>query len=544
MSASVLPQPPKPGQTRRAVHRSFDPRLTYRPDILHEAAQNHKAGNYDRAWELYQRLDAESVARGRGPHWHGRMMAALLWYQRTSKTDFLVAEDLPDSFGANYRNVVDMLKDVSLHLPKWSDPVYNRGVILEGLGRIDEAAHCFQRALEIDNAYAEAWVNLGNCKLHQGDVAAARQCFEIAETLNPDDALAKYNLMHALALFGEWEEAYQRYEYRYLVPGHLRDNGLPRLVPQWDGATYVDRLIVTDEQGAGDIIQFSRFLPYLEARAGQVFCRVRHPHLIPWLSANFPRVRFFSEKDRVPKGDAHVPLLSCISRLRISEAEVPTPGGYLAATAPTSVTSALTMGTTWQLTTTRTTSLAQPLRVGVCWAGSPTHKRDAVRSIPWDTFKPLLDVPNVQFVNLTVGERAAVSHPALVSPTYADYAATALTMSGLDLVISVDTSAAHAAGALGIPCWLLIGASPDMRWALGRDDTPFYRSIILHRQQKHDDWPSVIAVVKDKLADLTCSDSTFRSSSVSSTLTGGFDGCSTSPNDQQNTLISDDRRFL
>ena len=490
---------PAAPKKRKPPHRSFDPRLAFRPDVLSEAVTHHKNGSYDAAWFLYQKLDTESVARGRGPHWHARMMAALLWYQRTSKIDFDVAPDLPPQFGNNYRTVIGMLEDVVLHLPKWADPRYNLGVILEGLGRIDEAAKHFQKAIDIDDAYAEAWVNLGNCKLHQGDVAGAKQCFETAESLNPDDALAKYNLMHALALFGEWDAAFERYEYRYLVPGHLRDHGLPKLVPQWDGETYVDRLIVTDEQGAGDILQYARFLPFLEARAGKVYCRVRHPALLPLLEANFPRVTFFGTDDRVPKADAHIPLLSCVSRLKVSEAEVPTPGGYLVP--PTTTTGTLFKGVVWKHPTSNTETIASaaPLVVGVCWAGSPTHKRDATRSIPFDTFRPILDVPGVRFINLTVGERAKVSHPALTQLRFEDYADTSRVVAGCGLVISVDTSVLHLSGALGVPTWGLIGASGDMRWMLNRDDTPWYSSVRLWRQPTHNDWTSVIERVTAEL---------------------------------------------
>jgi hypothetical protein len=488
---------------RKPPHRSFDPRLAYDPPTLNRAVIAHKNGSYDEAWYLYQKLDSESVARGRGPHWHARMMAALLWYQRTSRIDFLVDENLPASFGSNYRNVIDMLKDVILHLPKWADPRYNLGVILEGLGQIDEAAKRFQQAIDIDEAYAESWVNLGNTKLHQGKVSEAKVCFETAAQLNPDDPLAKYNLMHALALFGEWDQAYQHYEYRYLVPGHLRDHGLPRLVPRWDGQSFVDRLVVTDEQGAGDIIQFVRFLPVLQCYAREVSCRVRHPHLISLLSYNFPRVKFFGQEDRVPKADAHQPLLSCINTLRIGEAEVPTPGGYLRPPPPDgSGTSAQFQGIVWKHPSTNTetgSSSQQPLKVGVCWAGSPTHKRDAVRSIQWETFKPILDVPNCNFVNLTVGERAKVEHPAMVSPLLTTYADTAAVVAKLDLVVTVDTSCIHLAGALGIPTWGLVGASPDQRWMLGRNDTPWYQSVRLYRQTSHKDWQSVIFNVTEDL---------------------------------------------
>lgn len=505
-SMTQLPAAPRPGQKRREPHRSFDPIRAHDPETLARAVLHHKNGSYDDAWSLYLKLDVESVALGKGPHYHARMMAALLWYQRTSKINFEVADTLPHSFGPAYRTVTGMLKDIIYNRPRWSDPRYNLGVILEGLGQIEEAEKQFQRAVEIDSAYSEAWVNLGNCKLHKGEVQAAKDCFLIAESLSPDDALAKYNLMHALALFGEWDAAYERYEYRYLVPGHLRDHGLPRRLPRWDGVSYVQHLIVTDEQGAGDILQFVRFLPYMEARVGKVLCRIRHPSLLPLLQPNYPTVQFFGQEDRIPKADAHQPLLSCISTLQIHETDVPLPQGYLQPPPPTS-TGVQTQGIVWKhpssnSETTVPKSGTSALQVGVCWAGSPSHKRDLTRSIQWDQFKPILDTEGCSFVNLTVGDRAAVSHPALSHPELSDYAVTARVMAGLDLVVTIDSSVLHLSGALGVPTWGLVAASPDMRWAMGRADTPWYKSVTLHRQPRHNDWGSVLETVKQKLSEM------------------------------------------
>jgi hypothetical protein len=504
MTASLPPAPP-PGKKRRPPHRSYDPTRAHDPETLARAVVCHKNGEYDLAWDLYLKLDTESVALGKGPHYHARMMAALLWYQRTSKVEFDVADTLPHTFGDSYRTVTGMLRDVCLNLPLWSDPRYNLGVVLEGLGQIDEAAKCFQRAIDIDDAYSEAWVNLGNCKIHQGDVEAAKHCFTVAESLNPEDPLAKYNLMHALALFGEWEEAYERYEYRYLVPGHLRDHGLPRRIPAWNPDLYVDRLIVTDEQGAGDILQYVRFLPHLEARVGKVFCRVRHPNLIPLLEANYPTVTFFNEKQRVPDADAHIPLMSCISRLQIREKDVPLRSGYL--TVPTTETGVQTPGQVLNFpglatsTTTGVTAPTAPNRIGLCWAGSPTHKRDATRSISWDQFEAVLDVPGCEFVNLTVGTRAKVDDDRLVTPLLSSYLDTARWLQSCDLVITVDTSLLHLAGAMGVPTWGLVAASCDMRWMLGRSDTPWYSSVRLVRQTVHNDWASVILRVRADLEE-------------------------------------------
>lgn len=447
MAAGVTPEK----RRRKPVHRSYDPRRTANPAMLTEAIEAHNRGDFETAGTLYAELE-----RRYSPHHHARMMGALLYYQRTSDPE----------------PALELLPEVILALPKWPDPRYNLGCVLEGLGRFEEARKRFEQTVAIDPNHHQAWLNLGNVCMGLEDFYAAMEAFAQAVDIDPDDMVGKYSLAHAKGLLGCWEDCHRLYEYRWLMPGHLRDHGLPRLIPTWDG-TPTGHLIITDEQGAGDVLQFARFLPRIAARCRQLTVRVRHPALLPLLRASFPDVTITGTDAEIPDADAHLPLLSSVSRLGLGPDQV-WRGPYLAAP--------------------KAPRLSDQLTLGLCWAGAASHKRDGTRSIPFDAVRPLLDLPGVQWVNLTFNERGDVDDPRLLAARdrCPDYLASASLYQALDGVVTVDSSPLHLAGALGIPTLGLIAAAPDFRWMLQRLDTPWYPDVTLVRQRQGGDWSDVI----------------------------------------------------
>ena len=144
-------------------------------------------------------------------------------------------------------------------------------------------------------------------------------------------------------------------------------------------------------------------------------------------------------------------------------------------------------------------SLPAGPNVGLAWAGNPAHSNDRRRSIPAATMQRMLAVPGINFINLQVGSRAGDIGLVDMSPLLSDYAETAALIAALDLLITVDTSVAHVAGALGKPAWVVLPHAPDWRWLLGRNDTPWYASVRLFRQPRAGDWDAVIAAVADAL---------------------------------------------
>lgn len=453
---------------RRPPHRSWDPRRTPDPDKLRRAVEAHTRGDAETAAQLYVELEQQYP-----PHWHARMMGALLHYQRTSDPTHVLRE----------------LPEVILAKPLWPDPRYNLGVVLEGLGRFEEARTRFEQTVELEPAHSQAWTNLGNVRLALGDVEGALAAFNTALELAPGDPLGLYNLSHVYGLLGNWDECWRLFEYRWLAPGHLRDHGLPKLIPAWDG-TPVGHLIATGEQGAGDTIQYARFIPRLQRLSRELTVVVRHLPLVSLLEQAFPGVRIIGlggdvplseQVDRIPDADAHVPLMSVVARLGLAPTHVRTTG-YL------------NVAPVLRVTDRRT--------IGVCWAGSPTHKRDATRSIPWESFASLLDVPDVQWVNLTMNERGRVEHPQLLElPQGMNYLESAAIVRALDGVVTIDSSPLHLAGALGVPTLALIGAAPDFRWGLRGETTPWYDHVTMLRQTVAGDWGAVLQEAKRRVAD-------------------------------------------
>jgi len=429
--------------------------------MLQRAVEAHTRGDVDTAAQLYVELE-----RRYSPHWHARMMGALLHYQRTSDPT----------------HALEILPAVILAKPSWPDPRYNLGVVLEGLGRFEEAARRFEETVALDENHSQAWTNLGNARLALGDVQGSLAAFQQALDIAPADPLGLYNMSHVYGLLGEWSETWRLFEYRWLAPGHLKDHGLPKLIPAWDG-TPTGHLIALGEQGAGDTIQYARFIPRLKRLCQRLTVIIRHRALVPLLAHSFPGVDVLwadgnlplsEQHDAIPDADAHVPLMSIVARLGLKEHHVQV-GPYLAApTVP-------------RLSDRRT--------IGLCWAGSPTHKRDATRSIPFEAFEPLLSIPDVQWVNLTLNEPGDVGDARLleIRDRAQDYLASASIVQTLDLVVTIDSSPLHLAGALGVPTLALIGASPDFRWSLERVETSWYKSVHLLRQPIAGDWGSVIA---------------------------------------------------
>ena len=244
-----------------------------------------------------------------------------------------------------------------------------------------------------------------------------------------------------------------------------------------------ETVIIHAEQGVGDTLQFARFIPLAGALARVV---VACPPSLKVLLETLPNVAEVAVGKPVPRYDKHCPLMSLPAILGIGVERFAGSVPYLRAD-PATV-------SIWR---ERLAELPGP-RVGVVWAGNPVYPADRKRSMPFAVLAPLLALPGVSFVSLQMGEAAAAGLGRFAfdaAPLIGDYADTAALMMALDLIISVDTSAAHLAGALGRPVWLLNRADTDWRWLLERSDTPWYPSMRIFRQPVPGDWASVVSEV-------------------------------------------------
>ena len=347
--------------------------------------------------------------------------------------------------------------------------------------KMEDAALHYRRAIEIDSTYARAHVNLGNSLLALGRHAQARSMYERGLALDPASPDALYNLALARLRNGEFARGWREYESRWIFEElHLRPRNFR--APLWRGEPLEGKTILLHaEQGLGDTIQFARFVPLVAARGGRVILEVQPPLLrllqsLPGVEKVIPRGA------ALPALDCHCPLMSLPLALGTTLETIPSPEGYLQ-TDPD-----------MQLP-----ALSATLRVGIAWAGNPHHKGDVTRSMPLEALTPLANLSGLSLISLQKGaglEQLAPLKDRLpihdAAPAHVDMLETAGLVGTLDLVLSVDTSIAHLAGAMAKPVWIMLPWVADWRWMEQRSDSPWYRSARLFRQSAAGDWSSVV----------------------------------------------------
>jgi tetratricopeptide (TPR) repeat protein len=375
--------------------------------------------------------------------------------------------------------------------PDFAEAQNNLGFALHAQGKLDEAVACYERALAIKPDYADAQNNLGISLQAHGNLDEAVACYERALAIQPDYADAHWNRSLAQLLLGDFAAGWRNYEWR----SHRKN--APRSFPQplWRGEPlHGRRILLHAEQGLGDSLQFLRYVPMVQAAGGTVVLNV--PDKLRRIAAQLPGVaELVSSGDALPHLDCHCPLMSLPLAFGTTLETIPARVPYLSV--PKDALEAAA-AIAWPAT---------GLRVGLVWAGSPTHPDDHFRSMPFSLLEQLFDVESVHFFSLQMGPAAA--QPAAVqaeftdlAPVTGDMADTAAQISHLDLVITVDTSVAHMAGALAKPTWVLLSSAADWRWLRQREDSPWYPTMRLFRQPKLGDWHSVVKRVRTQLCAL------------------------------------------
>jgi tetratricopeptide (TPR) repeat protein len=337
----------------------------------------------------------------------------------------------------------------------------------------------YQTAIRLDPTLAEAHASLGYLLTMLGRLPEAIEACEAAIDLRSDFVQAHWNLAIAALLGGDLPRGFAEYEWRKRHARYQAD--FPALPGRmWDGSNPSGRtILVRAEQGFGDAIQFARYLPLISA-AGAVPILLCAPALMPLIQL-MPGVKAVASSDELPAYDAWIDQASLPQAFGTTLETIPAADGFLQAE-PSRVRD-------WRA------RLPNGRKIGVVFAGNPKHPGDRRRSVPLDLIHTLLNIPDTSLVNLHYGEPARGLGLPDLTPWLTDYAETAALVETLDLVVSVDTSVAHLAGALGRPVWILLPHAPDWRWLLGRTDSPWYRSARLFRQPAAGDWVSVLMQV-------------------------------------------------
>src|SRR3974390_307915 len=377
--------------------------------------------------------------------------------------------------------------------PDFADALSNRGVTLQDLKRFEEALASYDRALKVRPDYAEALSSRGVTLRELNRFEEALTSYDSALKVRPDFADALYNRGLIRLLVGQYKDGWADHEWRWETT--FFPSKRPKInVPIWQGEDLSGRhLLVFSEQGLGDVIQFTRYLPLLVERKCKVtfFAPVQLKRL---LKLSFQSIEIVSELEGIHGIDFQVALMSLPHRFNTEPLSIPNKVPYLKIEPH--------LETRW-----KDRIGTQSFKIGIAWSGRPTHKNDHNRSINLSLFLPLLDA-QATFVSLQTDIRP--NDAALLKEQknilnfgeeLKDFSDTAAIISNLDLVISIDTSVAHLAGALGKPIWVLLPFIPDWRWLLDREDSPWYPTARLFRQNGTRVWDTVIARVSTALHD-------------------------------------------
>ncbi|MGA3067779.1 MAG: tetratricopeptide repeat-containing glycosyltransferase family protein [Tepidisphaeraceae bacterium] len=466
------------------------------------ALQHHQAGRLREAEQLYRQILVQQPEQADVLH-----LLGLIAHQvgRHDRAAALIRRSIainPHSAEAHY-NLATTLKDTGKHdeviaafrqaivlRPNFPAAQCNLGNALRDHGQLNEAVAAYHEAISRDPTYAEAHCNLGIALQDLGRPDEAMHEYRASIALNPNYPDPHWNLSLMLLTAGQFAQGWEEFEWRLRVPALKLNRDFPQ--PYWDGSNQPGQtLLIYTEGGFGDAIHFIRLVPLISERVGKIILECQ-PELLR-LFENFPGIDHCVARGHpLPRFDSRIPLQSLPRILSLRLENIPATVPYLNPPRQ-SVES-------WEARLPRDGRK----KIGLRWAGSPSPR--SKRSTAIDLFAPLARIPNLRFFSLQKGPESNQSAPPGMdlndyTNDLTDFAESAALIQNLDLVISVDTSIAHLAGSLAKPIWVLIPSRPDFRWLLDRQDTRWYPTMRLFRQNPGENWDSVIPRLAAALQD-------------------------------------------
>ena len=491
--------------------KAFDKALQFKPD---DAELWRCLGNVlielERAIEAV--LSFQHVLRLKPRDWDAANKSGRLLYQLQQWAGALLQFNLCDELQPDHAPTLTIRALCQRHLRRFEDYLAdlrrahaldpadaetcnNIGDALQSLGREDEAPQWLDRSLKLapDNVKVLNNKAFLLSQLQRFDEAVA--IYDSVKTIDPNNAVADWNVALLHMLQGNFEAGWAGREARW------RATKLPVVYPKlsqpmWLGEGSIEgrTILVHADEGLGDTIQFARYVPMLAARGARVILVVEEALRTLLSSLSGVSQCLPTSAGALPAFDVHCPMSSLPLAFGTRLDTIPAATSYLPPPAKARVDA-------WEARLGR----HDKLRVGLVWSGSLGHRNDHNRSISLRAMAPILDV-DANFVSLQKDPRAADRAVLLertdiieLSADLADFGETAALVCCLDLVITVDTSVAHLAAALGCPTWILLPWTPDYRWLLDRDDSPWYPTMRLFRQSETRDYASVLDRVRTEL---------------------------------------------
>ncbi|MFZ1987131.1 MAG: tetratricopeptide repeat protein [Desulfatitalea sp.] len=388
-----------------------------------------------------------------------------------------------------YDEAVACYRQVIALEPNLAEGHYNLGSTLRLHERFEEALIHLHRAVQLRPDYADAWNNLALTCKNIGYLDRALSCFNRALSINPELAVAHWNRSFVHLLKEDFSAGWIDFEWRFRLPQRTTIYPFQLEGERWSGQSVPDAtLLVHDEQGLGDTLQFVRYLPLVKARCRRVILETR-AELVDLLARQGGVDQIIiRSSDGKPAAtyDYYVPLMSLPGIFHATAETIPSEESYIVADSRKTE--------RW-----RAKLPSSHLKVGLVWSGRPQHTNDRNRSCRLSDLRPLLEIPDVHFVGLQKGAAAEQSadlpvgiHFVNLGDDLKDFSDTAGLLAHLDLLIGVDTAVVHLAGAMGKPTWVMIPFIPDWRWGMHREDSRWYPSLRLFRQKRPKDWGGVV----------------------------------------------------
>jgi tetratricopeptide (TPR) repeat protein len=425
------------------------------------------------------------------PGTHPKLVAACLWQliPLTGTLRSLDRERFSAAAQIGYAEALVRLR------PRDAAALMNLSKFYTNVGRSEEALRAAKTAIGLNPGLVGGWAMLARCYLQLGGREQANQCLAQDRQVSVTSDHDRLNYAIACLQTGNYADGWQSFRNRFAGAPELRlpvDDLIARY-PCWTGEPMSGRLLLHSYGGAGDAFMLSRWIPVVRERVGALTVAVSDG-LVTFMAEQFEdvEVQVWGDHRRAstPVFDAWCESFALPAVCGCSRPEDVPPAPYLRATAARD-------------------PLPGGFKVGVAWAGNPGNPEDAVRSTRLADWAPVFGVPGVTFHSLQVGQNPASKQLAGaglpihdLGTELRDWRDTAAALMELDLVIAVDCSVAHLAGALGRPVWICLPAAHEWRWMLERSDTPWYGSARLFRQPRVGDWGTVFAAVATKLRQL------------------------------------------
>jgi tetratricopeptide (TPR) repeat protein len=474
---------------------------------------------FKKAIELNQESPGAYGNLGKSLQEKGYLDEALTHYEKALKlnSDHTILSNLYNNMGVIYQEKGQFDEALvyyqkALELDRGQAGIYkNLGTVLHDTGFFDEAADNYRKALGLTPDDAETYCNLGSVLEDEGQFNEALKFYQKALQIDPTLAEAHWNLSLAQLKSGNLEEGWKGYEWR-LLQKDARPSAFPQ--PQWDGRSLKGkRIMVSAEQGVGDEIMFASCLPDVIHQADSciVECDKR---LLPLFARSFPKASFIERHDLPLVNSTHIStphdgvqeeadfqirMGSLPKFLRRDFTDFPERQSYLVPDEQKVI--------LWRQ---RYHILGQGLKIGVSWKGGSKLSVKFMRSTVLKQWTKLFSIPGIHFINIQYGDCSdelkkarenlgVIVHDWEDADPLKDLDNFAAQIAGLDLVISVDNSTVHMAGAIGVPVWALLPYACDWRWMTGFEDTPWYKSVRLFRQKEPGSWDEMLDQVSSDL---------------------------------------------